>query len=411
MSDRELQWLVEFNQWLEHAGNDDIVRTLLESLTGREWLAFGAHYARPRRIEITEILIERAHALLSRSPRHAEPIARLAIQFSQLIVLPTETDQSAFVEDSMYLEADARREHAHALLTIGDYNAARRSAEEATFLYGLAVDRPGDGSLASLLFNKTAAIGDEERARLERIAVLALIMGQVLHGQGETEDGLLLIEQASNVLLGWLDNKQRYVQGRTIYAMILAAVKRYAEAVMTLEETAHLARELKDNETLAHIVNNIGYCYYYKGNIAQAKKCFESALVLFEELGLTADALRPRNYLAAILINEGSYHRAVSALFISRASYLDAGLPNEAAEVMLKIVRALILADRADSINWQEIHRTFSDAGLRPEAMNALTHLRDIAEERTLRLGDVDTAEDILSRLHSEAVSATDEAG
>jgi tetratricopeptide (TPR) repeat protein len=229
-----------------------------------------------------------------------------------------------------------------------------------------------------------------------------------MHWQGASDDGLLLIEQASNVLLGWLDNKRKYVQGRTIYAMILAATKRHAEAASSLENTAQMARELGDVETLAHIVNNIGYCYYQTGEIQRARKCFETALELFTQLGLVADALRPRNYLATILINERKYGRAVSELYISRAAYLEAGLPNEAAYVMLKIIRALILAGRENSINWHEMFDIFGDVGLRHEALLSLSKLHELAMKRSLRAADIDAAEDVISRLSVDAVPAED---
>lgn len=409
MTDRLSELVVELNQWLEQAATGYEVIGKLNALAGHEWMKLARQYPPPRRFEIARTLIDRAHALLSREPKHAEPVARAAVHFAKVLIHPRESGQGARIVPASDLEAAAWREHAHALLTLGQYEAALLSANEAWFIVSLNLPEPGDGSLLGLLFHQVG-VGDTSHEQLEAASVLALIMGQILHGLGDSDEGLVMISQASHIFNVWLDQKKKYVEGRTIYAKILADLKRYSEAVAAMEQTATLAKELGDRETLAHIVNNIGVCYYFLGNLAKAEDCVRTALGLFESLGLTGDALRPRNVLATILIDAKRYNTAVSELYLSRAAFLDAGLPNEAARAMLKIVRAMILAGRQRDINWSEMERTFAEAGVRSEVMKALVHLRDIAHERPLQVGDVAEAEDILS-LFEMRVTRQEEAG
>lgn len=60
------------------------------------------------------------------------------------------------------------------------------------------------------------------------------------------------------------------MEGRTICATVLADLRRHSDAIGALEQTAALAREIGDLETLAHIVNNIGVCYYFLGRLEKA---------------------------------------------------------------------------------------------------------------------------------------------
>ncbi|MEO8379822.1 MAG: hypothetical protein ABI779_09190 [Acidobacteriota bacterium] len=394
------------NDWLQRMPPAEpvVVHELL-ALSACEWRRFTEQYPAPLRMDLTRNIIERAHLLLSRTPKDAVPTSRLAVLLAKS--LAGVFADPASCDAAIDLEGDAWREEAHALLTVSDYDRAREAAEEAAFLYRLRSDERipnDDGSLLSLILFQMVSgdLNEGTLERLERAAVLGLITGQILHGQGELADGLLLVEQSCNVLLSCCDQKGKYVQGRTIYAKMLAEQRSYTEALEVFERTAAVARELGDNETLAHLVNNIGYCYYhFLGNVIKAKECLQLAAQMFDDLGLAAEALRPRNELASLLIEEGRYSTAVSELYKSRQAYLDAGLLNEAAQVMLRIIRALVLAGRQADINWTEMESVLGRGGLRREAMRALQHLHRLASLRALNTGDMEDAEAMLLNLGS----------
>lgn len=361
-----------------------------------------------RRTQLVVKLNAHAHDLLSRSPKHALTAATLAVKLARAPMFSA-SPTGPPADDALLSEGDAWRLHAHALVTSGNAAAAMESANEAAFVYALALPTTAvfDGDVTSLLMRvprdaREKSIGD-------RVATLAMIMGQALHELDDSDAGFLLVEQAAHICLSFLDDKRKYVQGKTICAMIRAARGRHSEAASMLEDTSRLAKELGDYETLAYILNNIGFSYFETGQIAKARRCFETALKMCTDLGLSADAIRPRNYLAAILIKEGQYNRAISELFVSRAAYLAVGLAHEAALVMLKIMRAFVLSGRAGSINWQDAITTFADAGVRPEVLAVLLTLHELAHRRGITTSDIDRAEATLMR--AEESHTDEEAG
>lgn len=419
----------ELNEWLTRPdASADPVVTDIVGLPAQEWTQFVADYSQPLRQQIARQLIDRAHGFLGSSPKDAVPVSLLAVKLARSVVGSTDAERDAAVA----LEADAHHEHAYALLFIDDFNEARKAADEATFLYSLVVanaraveararrvsvfehEGSEDGSIGWLIvaLMPAARDSDDTRALLKKIAVHGLVLGQILAGQEYLDEGLTLIEQCTNVLLSVCNDPDAYVNGRCISAMVLGERRRLGEALEILRATRTVAATLDNEETLAHLLNNIGYLEYKLfGNTAEAKKCLEEALGIFEDLGKKAHALRPRTALATILMAEGTkaaINRCISELFKCRAWYLESGLTNDAAKVMLKIVRAYVLGGRQADINWSDINHTFGE--LHPASLRALRHLESVAARHDLTIGDVEDAEDML-RLSLERPSSVQEAG
>lgn len=164
---------------------------------------------------------------------------------------------------------------------------------------------------------------DDTRGLLKKIAVHGLVLGQILAAQEYLHEGLALIEQCTNVLLSVCNDPDAYVSGRCISAKLLGERRRLREALEILRAARAVAATLDNEETLAHLLNNIGGLEYSLfGNATEAKKCLEEALGIFEDLGKKAHALRPRTALAAILMAEGTrvaISRCISELFKCRA--------------------------------------------------------------------------------------------
>ncbi len=415
-----------FDAWLQSPGPAEPALTDLLALDAAELEAFMFGYSLGRRFAITSRLLEHAHALLSRRPKDAVAVASLASHFGNSLVASADGED---MEAALALSADSEREAAHACLTIGDYERAGQAAKEASFLYALAIaslfewdeyagaDREAERGMGGwthvirLVFARIGAAGvrEDERNLLENATILGLIEGQILHGLGETDAGLLLLEQASNMLGNVFGRHDKYIEGRLIYGAVLLKTHRFGEALERFLDTAAVAKELKDDESLAHCVNNVGVCYYYLGQLEKAKECAETAAKMFEELGLVSEAIRPRNMLATLLIEASQYHRAVPALYMNRNTFLSVGLPNDAARVMLKIVRALVLAGRTSEIDWPATIETFARAdGIRSGVIEALEYLSETATQRPLLVEDVQRAERMLDRIDDIAVSEED---
>ena len=189
-----------------------------------------------------------------------------------------------------------------------------------------------------------------------------------------------------------------------VYASILTETQRWPEALAVFESTAELASESGDVEVQALLLGNIGACYYYLEDHAKAKECAETAMQMMEDLELHVEAIRPRTLLVLLYMdagkeNKAKYHAAAAELFKSRAAWLAAGMHNEAARVMVRIIRAFVMAGRPQSINWAEMNRTFGEARLGRAAMSALRYLEDVAAYRSLTVGDIDAADDMLAHL------------
>jgi len=415
---KELRELAaRFKSWLSDTSALDsaVVREVL-ALPLSDWRAFYESYATAERAMLTEALLVRGSVTQVQAPKEAVPICRLAINFAKSYVGRTADEQSR----AILLEGDSWRECAYSQFRLGDFVDAQQAANEAAFNYSVLLNdgEPGELSLhGDVLAHYIGVIGDYyrngaisaeplngyKRVAMENATRLGVLIGQILHSLGKTEDGLAMIERSCEVLL-FLESKDRYVAARNIYALVLGEALRWPEALEVFESTAALAAESDDLEVQAILLGNIGACYYYLGNRTKAKECAEVAVQMLEDLERHIDAIRPRTLLVLLLMEEGErnntkYLRAAAELFKSRAAWLAAGMKNEAARVMVRIIRAFIMAGRQQSINWAEMNRTFNDARLGRAALGALRYLEDIAARRTLNPADVDDAEEMLAHL------------
>jgi tetratricopeptide (TPR) repeat protein len=398
--------VVELNRWLGDRTAPDTVTLRLIGLPPRKWRKFVERFASDERIRLARVLTERAYSVQERSPKDAIPVAYLAVMFAKAIEGKTDRERAK----ALVLEGDAWREHARSLLLVGDLDSARRSADQAALNYSISindgdlVDAPLVGDVLGHFLDAKSPIPDEKREALEKATRLALLLGQIIHGQGRTDQGLSMMARACELLLYCFEDRELYVKGRITYAKVLAEAKRFTEALAVFHETAALADELQDQAVQAHLLSNIGVCYYYLGNFQKAKPCAETAMAIFESMGLSIDAIRPRTLLVLLLMeqaegNKTLYSAAAAELFKTRAAWLAAGVKRNAAEVMVYIIRALILAGRQQHINWAEMNRTFKDAGLGDAALAALQHLEAIHSVRPLTVDDVEDANNIIANL------------
>lgn len=400
----------EFNRWLGDKTVADTVTSRILTLAPKQWRQFCQSYADGERARIAGALTERSYSIQEWSPKDAIPVARLGALFAKSIVGATDEEMWKALE----LEADALREHARSLLMTGEYDQAKRSADEAAFNYSLTISDGiptgaplvGDvmATFLRALVTRDNTIPEAKREVLEKATRMGLILGQIIHCQGRTEEGLAMMASSCEMLLYCFDNREMYVKGRMTYAKVLAEGRRFADALEAFQSTAALANELEDLEVQALLVANIGACYYHLGAFEKAKPCAETAMAMFESLELPLAAIRPRTLLVMLLMEEGEknstlYSAAAAELFKTRAAWLSAGMKREAAEVMVQIIRAFILARRQGHINWAEMNRTFTEARLGDAAMRALQHLEALHATRPLTLDDVEDAEDIIADL------------
>ncbi|HEV2720423.1 MAG TPA: hypothetical protein VG323_10435 [Thermoanaerobaculia bacterium] len=339
-----------FRQWLD--GDDAAEETVRGLAEGEAWPPMPMGSATTRR------LIALAHDALSRDPNRAVWISRLAIRVAR---------HGEMLAD----EGDAWREYAAALLEVGEYEDAKVAAERARMVYRVA--------------------GGAEHNQ----AVLLAIEGRILHELGDSVDGLRRIDASGRTLLR-LNDKKTYVRVRSLYAMVLFNLCRYSEAADTYAEMVNDY----DTETLAHAVLMIGRCAVKLGEIERARQCFETALEMFEDLGLRPEIPRVRKGIAEVLVAHGRVHEAISELYKARAEFLAMDLPVIGALVALDIVDLLLTAGRISEI---ELLCEACPDRLPPSATEAFAALRERAGKACVTEADVQRVRGFLERLPMEA--------
>lgn len=332
-----------FQQWLD---GDDAAEDAVRELADCEWWPES-----PLGSATTRRLIALAHDMLSRDPSRAVWISRLAVRAARVAID----------------HGDAWREYAAALLEVGDYEAARMAVKRARTVY-------------------RAAGGMEHNE-----AVLSAIEGRLLHELGDSRTALLLIERSAQTLFR-LNDKKVYVRVRTIHAMVLFNLGRYSEAAGIY---AGIGSD-DDTETLAHAVLMIGRCAVRLGEIERARQCFETAVEMFEELGLRPEIARVRKGIAEVLVASGRTHEAISELYKARTEFLALELPTIAALVALDIIDLLLTVGRSSEIAL--LCETCPES-LPPSAAEAFAALR----EGAITEADVQRVRGFLERLPMEA--------
>lgn len=363
--------LRRFFETFEHDGAEALINSVL-ALSDRERSHLFRVYGDIVTADSLQRLIDRTHNLLSRDTRTAMHYGRLATALAQYL-------WGDPAEESARLEGDAWKEYAAALLRMGQFIDAKHACATADLFYSIVGER------------------DYERT------VLCLIEGQVMHFLGQTDQGLLRIEQAASLLLAVFEKRKKYVEARIIYATILLRVERWREALEVLESSRDIAKEEGDIETLAHILNNVGKCYTNLGNQRKAYDCFSAARDIFTQLELWVEVQRPQVGLTEVLKHEGRYAEALSELYKTRAVFLKKlQLPMDAARVAVRIVEVSLLANKTtEAIEslCAETVTTFQNAGLHREAMKALAYLHEIAQVYRMEMKDVIHVQNFLERL------------
>lgn len=297
------------------------------------------------------VLIDRARRTIGDTPRVAAGYCQVAIKIAENL-------WSDSPEEDVGLIGDAWRELASSLLTAGDSIEADDACRNAYLYYNIV-----------------------SPLRAVECSVLALIHGQVMHELGQSDQGLNLIERHANLFLSLYSDKKKYVEARTIYAVVLLKRQEYSRALESLESSAAIAEEEKDTEVLAYILNNIGLCWVNLGNLTKAKECLTAAAEMFAARKLRAESARVRGSLALLLIQHGKYNEAISEYYMCRSTFLELDMPIVAAQAGLRVVEVLFLAGRTGQVPslCGELVTTFTNAGLPREAQKALAYLNELA--------------------------------
>lgn len=325
-----------------------------------EWEAIVASLPAPFEADAVGRVICRAHELLGRAPTKAQSLASLALRMARQLNAKT-------CSDLALIEGDAWRECAAAHLEMAEFDDAYQAIARARACYA--------------------------RSPSSRIntATLLLIEGRTLFELGRWSEALAAVDLGSSELLNSGADGKKYVQAMTIKAVILVGMGQPNAALDVFPTAADLATQSGDNETLAYVLWNIGLCAAKLGDIAHAEVCFESALQLFDDLGLTSEMPGVRWAKVSILKAQRRHNEAIAELFNVRAEYLSLGIPVWAAIASLEIVELMLVCGRYAWVPplCSEMVRTFTAARLQKNLLKALAYLDEVARRGRLTESDV----------------------
>jgi tetratricopeptide (TPR) repeat protein len=238
--------------------------------------------------------------------------------------------------------------------------------------------------------------------------------GQALSYLGRYDDALRALDIAEELLdaFGTLAHDRAIV--RFVRGVVLQHLRKFTEAQTILEECsrvfrAHDDRTLGAKCTLA--IGNLlvrrgddrgardlltplidadpsiaplarmalGWCAVHLGDAAEAVQHFAEAAAAYARLGRDLEHVRARYGAASAMLRLGRFRDAMSALQVTRETFLACGLIEEGGLSGLGIVEAqLVLGDAtAARALAAALVREFTDAGLNRRAVAALAYLND----------------------------------
>lgn len=249
----------------------------------------------------------------------------------------------------------AWKEHANAMRYTGDLRDALAAAERATSLYGQS---------PSLHFFQTAA---------------RLVACNIHRDLGDAETALRIARECAGIFRDYADSAYR-TMARMSEGGALFSQRRFTEALDVFTSLAEEAELENDHYSLAQALLNGAECARELGDLTAARDLYPRALKHFEELGMLTEAARVRWASALLLAAEGKIPNAVSDLFLVRGTYLGLGANVSAAVVGLDIVRIRFDAGHDVRDSCAELVKTFVEAGMTQNAIEALAYLREQAK-------------------------------
>ena len=333
----------------EDAGAAMLVSQLLES-PRQWWAATVERDGRYHSAGVVRRLIALSEAKIDTMPSDAVESAAAAISVAEMLDDRDEVRQ---------LMGSARRQHAFALFYVGDFDGALRSAEIGQ----------------SIL--ETTSVSEYGMARLN--IVLALIY----RAEERYDEAMVLARQSARVFRAFGDT-QRLASAVMTEAALLMQQHRYREALPLLQQ---VERDYAgDLDTRARATHNIAICLKFLGRVTDALTSYQTAAVLFDELGSVTDAALVRYNVALLLAAEGKREEGRKRLRAAHREFERLGMVHTAVVAGLDLAELAVLENNFGEVEelCRAAIRQFETAGVvhSSEALTALTFLREAAEQR-----------------------------
>jgi tetratricopeptide (TPR) repeat protein len=354
------------------------VAILAELLAGtrEEWMPRLAEHPQWRTAGVVRGLIAGTSKALDTMPRDAVAITELATCIADGL------DAGAQPPDIITrLRGAAWRENAYALFYSGQFTAA----EGAFFV--------AERHFCS------CSVADYELARL------GIVRALVLRPLGRLTEASDIARTSALTFLDFGD-VTKTVAARVTEAQLLFSRDEYAKAATLLSDVEQQFEGKLDLRTHELIVNNLAYCSRKLGHLDLALKHYDMVTAIFEELGVTSEAVRARWNGAAI---EATLGRLVEAQrrFEDVVSEFDRlGMTSEAALANLDIAEILLTQGRPEEAAriCRRAMASFERAGLSytTRAMTALAFIQEASQQGIITPTLVRDVRDYIRRLPSQ---------
>lgn len=221
-------------------------------------------------------------------------------------------------------------------------------------------------------------------------ALAEVVEGQILHDMGESAEALRLIRAGAEVILLHGDVR-RYVQVRMYEALILWETGERTAAAEVWRAMAREAAQRGDAVYMAVLESAVAVFQLRHGGAEAAARLFEIAHDVFDNEGLTLEAIRARRGMAEAAAVRGRHHDAISEYYKVQALALAAGNLREAALASAEIVDLLLLSGRGREVLplARSMMSVFTEAGQK-NAVNSWLLIRNFALTDRLTPSKVD---------------------
>ncbi|HEV8436344.1 MAG TPA: tetratricopeptide repeat protein, partial [Thermoanaerobaculia bacterium] len=322
-------------------------------LTGPSaWWGNAVRNAGPPTSGLVRALIDRAAGLMQQAPTDALVLAKLAAEAADNISV------SAYPYEHVYrIRGEALREEAWFHSFLGNFAMAAKVADRAerafkSFPLPLEVD----------------------------LARLDLVRANIAFAAGRFGDAAGLATRAGETFL-WYGDRRRWMKSCDYLASAYWQMGDYKRAMETYQEQRDFL-DLLTHEQRAMRFHNIAICARELGDLDGAILFFTRSLAEAEPHGFHAAAASTRASLGVVLLLAGKTGEAIDALRCAWRDLEGLGLQFNAAMTALRLVEALLIAERADEV--PSICRNLIDrctqAGMSHAAMTALAFLREAVE-------------------------------
>ena len=294
-------------------------------------------------------LCTQSRALREKQPMHALTLADAAVALSDR--LPGERYPATMIAD---LRGGAWLERANALRYLGRFAEALDALDIAENAY--ARTPVATFSLALVQYLRSVIFFETER--LDEATRLARGAARVFRQFGEDE---------------------RFIHAKIVEGGVLFHRNRFAEALDLFMSLVSAAKSLGDAATIARLYGNIANCYLGLQRRSDACGYFAQALSLYEALGFETEKIRTRWSLGRLMVNAGSVAEGVGRLREAKREFESLALTNEAAQVTLDIVDALLATGDTSEVArlCAGLVESFVAAGMTGNSLTALAYLRE----------------------------------